>query len=121
MNACMNTSATMYVNNNLVGYNGGLGCVKPPCEYNVFRNGTFAVNKTMPANYRGYYVVQIGWSKSQGDCSNSGTASYGVNITCCGGPIPQNATKCPNTEANTTNRPVMNCTGAKVCEYDCAG
>ncbi len=71
MNACANTDAAMYVQGNLVDYNWGINCVTPPCEYLIPRAGTFAVNKTMPANYNGYYQVHIPWSKSQGDCSNS--------------------------------------------------
>lgn len=82
MNACANTDAAMYVQGNLVDYNWGINCVKPPCEYLIPKSGSFAVNKTMPANYNGYYQVHIPWSKSQGDCSNSGTAVYGVNVVC---------------------------------------
>lgn len=59
MNACMNTDAAMYVDNNQVDYNNGWGCVKPPCELVIPKSGSFAVNRAMPANYRGYYVVHI--------------------------------------------------------------
>lgn len=82
MNACANTDASMTVAGNLVQYHNWLNCISARCEYNTRYAGSFAVDRTMPAGFRGRHVISVPWSKSQWDCSASWTETYAVNVSC---------------------------------------